>query len=364
MTNRELEILNIIKKNPLVSQNEIAQMLNITRSSVAVHIANLTKKGIIKGRGYLIEESRYVSVIGGANVDIVGFPNGSLRKNDSNPGKVKLSVGGVARNIAENISRLGINTKLFTVVGDDMYGEKIVDECKLAKIDTSYIKIIPNESSGTYLAILDENMDMDVAISSMDIFKHLNENYLNENSFTLQSSEIIVLDTNLDKEILEYAVKNYKDKKLFLDTVSYSKALRAKDVLGYFHTIKPNKLEAQAITGIKIDSYEDLIKASNSIHSLGVENIVISLGEKGAFYSTKDYQGRLRAKKVNIKNATGAGDAFQAGLVFGEYNLLPFKETIKYAMAASLMAMESEDTINKNISLEKIEEYINELEEY
>ncbi|TJX64203.1 winged helix-turn-helix transcriptional regulator [Soehngenia saccharolytica] len=364
MTNRELEILNIIKKNPLVSQNEIAEMLNITRSSVAVHIANLTKKGIIKGRGYLIEESRYVSVIGGANVDIVGFPNELLRRNDSNPGLVKLSVGGVARNIAENISRLGINTKLFTVVGDDMYGEKIVDECKLANIDTSYIKTISNESSGTYLAILDEKMDMDVAISSMDIFKYLNENYLYENAITLQGSEIIVLDTNLEKETLEYAVENYKDKKLFLDTVSFSKALRAKDVLGYFHTIKPNKLEVEAITGIKIEDKEDLIKASNIIHNLGVKNIVISLGEKGAFYSTEGCHGRLKAKKANIKNATGAGDAFQAGLVFGEYNTLPFKESVKYAMAASLVAMESEDTINKNISVEKLEEYINKLEEY
>ncbi|HOK62671.1 MAG TPA: PfkB family carbohydrate kinase, partial [Soehngenia sp.] len=153
-------------------------------------------------------------------------------------------------------------------------------------------------------------------------------------------------------------------KKLFLDTVSYSKALRAKDVLGYFHTIKPNRLEVEAITGIKVNSYEDLITASSKIHSLGVENIVISLGEDGAFYSTRDHQARLKAKKVNIKNATGAGDAFQAGLVFGEYNMLPFEESIKYAMAASLVAMESEDTINKSISLEKIEEYINELEEY
>ena len=115
MTNREQEILELIKKNPMISQNEIAEILGIARSSVAVHISNLIKKGYILGRGYIVQDNSYVAIVGGANVDIQGFPYNSLIYRDSNPGKVEFSLGGVGRNIGENLTRLGIPVKLISV---------------------------------------------------------------------------------------------------------------------------------------------------------------------------------------------------------------------------------------------------------
>ena len=94
MTNREQEILDLINKNPMISQNEIAETLGITRSSVAVHISNLIKKGYILGRGYIVRSNSYVAVVGGANIDIQGIPYDKLIYRDSNPGKVKFSLGG------------------------------------------------------------------------------------------------------------------------------------------------------------------------------------------------------------------------------------------------------------------------------
>lgn len=117
MTNREEEILRLIRQNPLISQRELAEELGITRSSAAVHITNLIKKGYIKGKGYVVQEDPYVCMVGGANMDIQGFPGGTFRFRDSNPGSVKLSLGGVGRNIAENMVKLGLMTKLLTVVG-------------------------------------------------------------------------------------------------------------------------------------------------------------------------------------------------------------------------------------------------------
>ena len=114
MTDREQEILEIIKENPMVSQQELADILNITRSSVAVHITNLMKKGYIKGKGYIISKSNFVTIIGGSNIDIQGAPNNDVVMFDSNPGKVDISLGGVGRNICENISKLGVNTKLLS----------------------------------------------------------------------------------------------------------------------------------------------------------------------------------------------------------------------------------------------------------
>ena len=170
MTEREREILHLIRENPMISQEEIAKKIGITRTSVAVHISNIMKKGIILGKGYIINESPYIMVIGGTNVDIQGFSRSELRAHDSNPGYVGVSFGGVGKNIAENIARLDINTKFITVFGNDLYGEKIKDHLNKLDIDVSDSLILENEETSIYLSILDSNGEMNVAISSMEIF--------------------------------------------------------------------------------------------------------------------------------------------------------------------------------------------------
>ena len=176
MTDREKEILDILRNDPMVSQQTLANMLNITRSSVAVHITNLMKKGFIKGKGYIISTSNFVTVIGGANVDIQGSPNNTLTMFDSNPGKIDISLGGVGRNICENISKLGINTKLISAIGNDVYGSRILTECKKLNIDASDCYISDSYPTSMYLSILNNEQNMQLAISHMDIIKkqHLN----------------------------------------------------------------------------------------------------------------------------------------------------------------------------------------------
>lgn len=258
MTLREKEILSLIRANPMISQQEIARLLGITRSSVAVHISNLIKKGYVKGKGYVLNEENYVTVIGGANVDIQGFSLDKLKLNDSNPGKVKVSAGGVGRNIAENLSRLGIKTKLITAVGDDLYGEKISNECRIAGIDIDHCLVLKSMPSSTYLSVLDENGDMKVAISDMDTIDYLNIDFLKTKSLIIENSSAIVIDTNLSLEVIEYLLSNFKHKIFFVDTVSTTKARKVKELIGYFHTIKPNIYETEELTGVKITSDHDL----------------------------------------------------------------------------------------------------------
>ena len=139
MTRREPEILEIIKEKPTIEQSELAAMLGITRSSVAVHIANLQKKGYILGRGYIVNNGDYIVGIGAANVDVHGRSKKAINLHDSNPGHMNTSAGGVTRNVSENFARLGGNVKLITAVGDDVYADKICAECTAAGIDISHI---------------------------------------------------------------------------------------------------------------------------------------------------------------------------------------------------------------------------------
>ena len=117
MTQRERQLLEWIRENPLISQQELADKAGITRSSAAVHISNLMKKGYIAGRGYLLREAPYIVVVGGVNMDIGAVSAAPLVARDSNPGRVTTSLGGVGRNIAHNLCLLGEQVSMVTVLG-------------------------------------------------------------------------------------------------------------------------------------------------------------------------------------------------------------------------------------------------------
>jgi len=354
MTLREKEILSLIRQNPMISQQEIARLLGITRSSVAVHISNLIKKGYIKGKGYVLNEEVYVTVIGGANVDIQGFSVNKLKLNDSNPGKVKISAGGVARNIAENLSRMGVRTKLISAFGDDLYGEKISSECKAAGVDIDSCLVLKNMSSSTYLSVLDDKGDMLVAISDMDIIDYLNIDFIKSKTHVIENSAAIVLDTNLSYDVIEYLLNNFKNKTFFIDTVSTTKAKKIKELVGSFHTIKPNIYEVEELTGVKIRNDKDLEKAADILINKGVKRVFISLGERGVFYKDSLIQKYVNSPKIKVINTTGAGDAFTAGIVYSYVNDLEIDDTIRFSMIAAEMTLSHENTINPNITAESI----------
>ena len=129
MTQRERQVLQLIEADPMISQQEIADKLGITRSSAAVHISNLMKKGCIAGKGYVLRSGSYAVVVGGVNVDIGGRSFAPLVAADSNPGQVSVSMGGVGRNIAHNMSLLGVDVRFLTAFGDDLYAQRIAASC-------------------------------------------------------------------------------------------------------------------------------------------------------------------------------------------------------------------------------------------
>lgn len=354
MTSREREILELIRDNPMISQKELADNLGITRSSAAVHITNLMRKGYIMGRGYIVKDEDYVCVLGGSNVDIQGFPKNHLIMRDSNPGQVKISLGGVGRNISENLVKLGVNTKFISAIGGDVYGNKILDEAKLIGLDMQHSLILKSQSTSTYLATLDESGDMLLGIAYMDILDEMSIDFIKEKKHVIENSKLCVIDTNIPKDVIEYIVTNGKNTDFFLDTVSTSKAKKVKDIIGNFHTIKPNRIEAEALSGIEIKGKDDLKKASQYFLSKGVKRVFITLGEDGVYYNDGTNENHISNPKIKIVNATGAGDAFVAGLAYGYINGFEIDYTTRFAMTASILALTYEDTINPNMSVDNI----------
>lgn len=350
MTERENEILALLKQDPLIAQQTLADKLGISRSAVAGHIMNLTKKGIIKGKGYVLADVCYAIVIGGANMDILGQPNHTLKIGDSNPGLVTCSAGGVGRNIAENLARLGSDTHLISAIGKDTYGQVIMDQCQQAGIDMKGCLQLSDASTSTYLSLLDEDKDMHVAINDMAILDRLSVAMLKRQEEVIRRADLILLDANLSEESLQYLLSNFSERPIFVDTVSNAKAEKIKPFLSSIHSLKPNLKEAEKLSGIEIKDHSELPMMANWFHEQGVKRIFISLGHEGVFYSDQYDQALIPAIPTTMVNANGAGDAFLAGLAHGWIKKWTTLESIQFAMGAALVALSHIATINPNMS--------------
>ena len=361
MTDREKEVFDLINSNPLIPQEEISERLKIARSSVAVHISNLMKKGYILGKGYILKDAPYTAVIGGANIDIEGTPIGVLKMRDSNPGIVNKTFGGVARNIAENISKIGLDTKLLTLVGADSHGNDLLDYCRKKGIDTSYSLTLQGESTSTYISILDEERDMAVAISHMDIMSKMDTPFITKRASVIQGSSLCIVDTNIPSETLEYILKNFTKTKFIVDTVSLEKSKKIKNLLPYIDTLKPNKIEAEELSGVKINTREDVENAADTIIKKGVKNIFISLGKEGVYYSDGSEKGFIKSPEITVTTATGAGDAFLAGVIYSKSERENIKKQAIYGVAASIAVLTNGKSRENNLNIDRINEILKEV---
>ena len=345
MTQRERQILQLIEANPMIQQQEIADKLGITRSSVAVHISNLTKKGCIAGKGYVLRTGSYAVVVGGVNVDIGGRSFNALVGEDSNPGEVMTSLGGVGRNIAHNMSLMGLDVRLLSAYGDDINGERVAASCSELGIDLSNALRVPGASTSTYLYITDPDGEMALAVSDMEVCKKITPEYLSKNLALLQNAQVVVADANIPQESLEFLADNLFVP-FFVDPVSTVKAEKVRKILPKIHTLKPNKIEAELLSGVKIENEEDAEKAAKALIEKGVRRVFISMGSKGVFAATAKeslWHGIIPGKMVNT---TGCGDAFMGALVWAYLEGMNLEDTAATGLAAGSIAMESDETIN------------------
>lgn len=320
MTKREAEILKKISANPMISQKELAEDLGIVRSSVGVHLSNLVKKGYIKGKGYIINEEPYICVIGSASIGITGFSRHKVKYRDSNQGTLQMSMTGVGRNIAETLVRLGVPTKLLCSIGDDVYGKQIRHNCADLGIDIRDSLFLKNRTSSVYMSIMDEDNDLALGLSAMDICDDMDALFFRKKSELIKNAKFVVLETNIQTSSLLNIVQSNPDQHFFLDTVSSFKSLRAKDLLPYLTTIKASKQETELLCGVKIKNEGDLRKASQLFMNKGIQNVFITLGKAGVFYSNVETTQIIRPIIVDQINTNGAGDAFSAGVIYGLLN--------------------------------------------
>lgn len=195
MNEKEQLVYQLIKQNPYLSQLEMAEQLGMSRPALANTISALIKKGEIIGRAYVLPQKNRIVAIGGANVDRKFHIEGHVQLGTSNPSNVSESVGGVARNIAENLGRLGNQVKLLTTIGADNDGQ-LVEQASHAYINLDLVERLPQQSTGSYTAVLDDHGELVVAMANMSIYDELKPNVLIKHEAALQNAACIIIDLN------------------------------------------------------------------------------------------------------------------------------------------------------------------------
>ena len=284
-------------------------------------------------------------LIGGSNVDYIATSRDKLQKRVSNIGEVSISFGGVMRNIAENLARLGNKIDFITAIGDDANGKEMRKEL----IDLGINVITPKTDypSGSYVAINDSNHDMVDAICDNRIIRDLNIDFLKSQSELFNNHEHIIMDANISEEAIDHLFKTYPNKKFIVEAISPSKVLKFKDYLDRLFLIKCNIHEARMLMGIDLME-KDLV---SGLLARGVKNVVVSHGAHDVYFG-ENYR-RVDLVKVNevkeFENTTGCGDALTSGVIDYFLRGKKLKEAVAFGNELSRLTLMSKGATSKEI---------------
>ena len=298
-----------------------------------------------------MEKERRILVIGATNTDIAGECFFPMVLEDSNIGSVSTSLGGVGHNIALNASSLGASVTFITALGNDVFGRNAIKEME-GLMDISH-SIFSSSRSGVYLYVTDEKGDMHVAVNDMAIVKEITASFLDENRKIIEDSPVVIVDANLESETIAKA-SSLSRGLVLADAVSTLKAERVVQSLGNIDILKPNIMELEFLSGMKIEDRSSLKRAAWSLLDRGVGAILATDGRKGAYFISSDTFLHSGIGKVEVKNTNGAGDAFLAGFAYAYSADRDAASALAFASASASITAGSEETVSGEINADLV----------
>jgi len=298
----------------------------------------------------------YVLVIGSAGLDVKGRPSGQLKPGTSNLGQVRNSIGGVARNIAENLARLEVDTVLLTAVGDDVEGRRVLEHCEANSIDCTHVRVMEGARTATYLALLKADGDLDMAIGDFEIIQWLDSDYLRGHEGLIAEADMVVIDATLSVPTLVtlFELAEKYSVRVCADPTTPLLASRLCPYIGQLHLVVPNAAETTALCGLSNPAHdrETAIEAARHLVSLGAYIAVVTLGDMGLAYADGSGGGFIRAVHTHVVDSTGAGDALTGAVIFGLLNDVPLDEAMRLGVTAASLTLQSAETVLPNLSQE------------
>jgi pseudouridine kinase len=252
-----------------------------------------------------------VLVIGAQNIDLYARSMADLKLHDSNRSTIEIAFGGVACNIATNLSILGNEISFLTAFGEDHFGSLALKNLEKLRIGFSESRMVESVPNSIYLGIMDKNNDLFIGLNDMELINHLDVAFFMERSKYIDGFDILIIDNNLNIDALEYLLIEFTNKIIIMDTVSAQKAKKLERFLPYIDVLKVNLLELKAIS-VK-EKRNDML---DELINRGLGSIILTNSDKEIIYKSKLEEITINPVKVSdIVNATGAGDAFLSGFI-------------------------------------------------
>lgn len=291
-----------------------------------------------------------IVVLGAVFVDIKGFPEDVYVPDGRNAGHVEYIHGGVSRNVVEDIANLELRPTFLGIVDDSALGEDVERKLRRHKVNTEYMQTIPN-GMGTWLAVFDNNGDLAGSISQRPNLAPILDMLEEKGDEIIGECDSVVAEVDMDKEIIKKVVQlcEKHHRKLYGVVSNMSIAVERRDLLQKFDCFICNQLEAgifftddymekspEELTGI----LSERLKAAN------IPAMVVTMGKEGAVYADiHGEKGFVPAQKVQVKDTTGAGDAFCAGVSAG----LTYGKTLSEAVGIGTRLAASVITSSENV---------------
>ncbi len=297
----------------------------------------------------------HILVVGAAGLDTKGRATGPLRPGTSNPGSIRISVGGVARNVAENLARLGEHAILLSAIGADRSGRRVRDQAADAGVDVSYLIESPDHHTGAYLAVSDQAGGLSISIDDMVVLSCLTPGFIYGRRSLIRDAAMVVMDANLSPSAINSLIRQATKYQVPVsaDPTSVSLAERLIPHLPTLFMVTPDLPEAEVLCNRSLRNNRDQgIVAAKQLVAMGVQVAIVTLAELGVCYATSEVSGHVPAVKTQVLDRTGAGDALTAGVVFGILNDFPIDEAVRLGATAAALTLQYYESVCPDLSLD------------
>ncbi len=299
-----------------------------------------------------------VLVIGAAGLDMIGTLKEKPRSDGSNPAGIRVSFGGVARNVAENLARLGQPVRFITAVGDDHVGQQLLVQTAEAGVDVSACLRVEGAATSAYLAVFQAEVGPVIALDDMGVLSAITPGYLRQHAELFDGVAMVFVDANLQPAVLKtvFTLARKAGVPVCADTTSAAMAGRLEPHLSEIHLLTANAREASVINPDtpEITGRFTALQAVRRLVNRGVEIALIPLAHFGVCYATSETSGHVPAVRTKVIDPTGAGDALTATVIFGLVNDIPIDETIRLGVTAASLILKYPGTVFPGLSLERL----------
>lgn len=270
----------------------------------------------------------------------------------------RFSFGGVSRNVAENLSRLGQSVRLITAVGDDPLGHQLLAGTAACGVDVSGSLVAEGKNTASYLAIYDTRGECISALEDMRVLSEITPAFIKERATAFEGVGMVFIDANLSPEALDtvFQMAQQAQLRVCADTASSILAERLLPHLERLTLLTANSAEASMLTHHQpeVTGRSSAQLAARQLLNQGMQLVVLAIGSHGVCYASSETSGHVPAVRTQVIDPVGAGDALTAAVIFGLLNDISIDEAVRLGVSAASLTLRHPGTVFPELTLQRL----------